>query len=778
MYAYVLSIKGQIFCMLVLLYIAGIYFSVKRRRTSGHRLFSAMLTLSIVYMAFDMITVYTINHVQEIPIVLNHFCHIVFMSSMIAVLFVFYLYLRFLAFGRVGFKLYHAIPLVIGVLASTFLPFEYEETAYGNYSWGAFAMIAFVSAYFYFIIGTVLLIRFRKKMDSKSFFAIFVSNIVVLGTAILQGKYPTLLISGISLTLVDLALFYTVESPDAILIESLARERERADSANRAKTLFLAQMSHDIRTPINAMLGMNEMILRETDNDDIAEYSRDIQTAGKSLLSLINTILDFSKIEDGKMELVIVQYDLAAFVKNIVLSMQSRARSRGLEFIVNVDENLPAALFGDDVRLNKVISNLLTNAIKYTEKGSVRLDFIKVSENDKNVTMRVVVADTGIGIKKEELDTLFNEFTRLDEERNRNIEGVGLGMSIVRHLLEMMGTKLEVESTYGVGSTFSFNVIQRIADATPVGDYTQRIVISDTDLSLEDEFEAPGARVLIVDDNPMNLKVAKKLLSIFGIEPDLANSGAECIEMVKKKDYQLIGLDHMMPEMNGVETLEKMRQEKLLSEDTRVIAMTANAVAGAKEMYLKAGFDDYVSKPIEVDAMKEKLISFLPADILIKKKTEEKEKEELEVLTFEPDIDPDAEILTFEPEDEEASAPDSEDLLEKLASIGIDGSAGLRYCADDMSLYTEILQDFVAAQEEKAASLEKCLSDKNFEDYRIQIHALKNNLRTVGLAELGEKAYELEQAAANEDIPFIEVNHGSFLEEYKARTKSMKDVMA
>ncbi len=777
MYAYVLSIKGQIFCMLVLLYIAGIYFSVKRDKTSGHRLFSALLLLSILYMAFDMITVYTINHVHEISITLNHFCHIVYMSSMIAVLFVFFLYMRYLSYGRVYFRFRQAIPLIIGVLASTFFPFEWEETIYGNYSWGAFAMVAFVSAYFYFLVGLYLLIRCRKKLEKKSFHAIAISIITLLGTAVLQGKFPTLLISGIGVTFVDLALFYTVESPDAILIESLAKERERADSANRAKTLFLAQMSHDIRTPINAILGMNEMILREAENEDIREYSRDIQTAGKTLLSLINTILDFSKIEDGKMELVIVRYDLAGFVKNIVLSIQGRAKNKGLELKINVDESLPSAMLGDDVRLNKVISNLLTNAIKYTEKGSVSLSFKRLSSDDNKVSMRVEVADTGIGIKEEEIDILFKEFTRLDEEKNRNIEGVGLGMAIVQHLLEMMGSTLEVESTYGVGSTFSFNVIQRIADSTPVGDYTKRIAENDENLGLTAEVTAPDARVLIVDDNKMNLKVAKKLLGIFGIEPDLAGSGQECIELCKKNKYHLIGLDHMMPELNGVETLEIMRRDKILPEDTRVIAMTANAVAGAKEMYLSSGFDDYVSKPIEVEAMKEKLLTFLPPEVL-KKETADNEKE-LEVITFEPEMDEDEDVLTFEPEEEDDGSKEEKAraLEERLSAVGVDAKAGLMYCAEDMSLYSEILGDYVSAHDEKAAKLSESLLKKDLESYKIQIHALKNNAKTVGLPGLGDQAFELEQAAAKKDIAYIEKNHQVYLDAYAEAVKRIGEVL-
>lgn len=771
MYAYVLSIKGQIFCMLVLLYIAGIYFFVKRRRTSGHRLFSALLLVSIVYMAFDMITVYTINHVHEISIGLNHFCHIIYMSSMTAALYVFFLYLRYLAYGNVSFKFYHAIPLLVSVLASTFLPFEYEESVYGNYSWGPFAMVAFVSAYFYLLVGVVILFRCRKRLDKKTFHAIAISMIVVFGTAVLQGEYPTLLISGIGITLVVLALFYTVESPDAILIETLAKERERADSANRAKSIFLAQMSHDIRTPINAILGMNEMILRETADEDIRDYSRDIQTAGKTLLSLINTILDFSKIEDGKMELVIVKYDLATFVKNIELSVNGRARTKGLSFEVNVDEKLPTALYGDDVRLTKIITNLLTNAIKYTEKGSVRFDIKKLSDRDDEVLISVAVADTGIGIKPEDLDNIYKEFNRLDEERNRNIDGVGLGMAIVANLLKMMDSSLKVESTYGKGSVFSFSVVQKIADATPIGDYNEKLNAMGEDRIDQEEFMAPDARVLIVDDNTMNLKVAKKLLQIFGIEPDLAESGEECIEKVKSNYYHFIGLDHMMPGLSGIETLEKLREGKILPEDTRVLAMTANAVAGAKEMYISAGFDDYVSKPIELDSMKQKLLTYLPADIIRKKGKDI----DFEVLEFEP-AGGDDEAPEFEPAKDAPAIPVSETDIKKLLSdAGVDVAAGLMYCADDMDFYTEVLGDYVKWQPQKTDQLNEFYKSGDIKNYGILIHALKNTSRTVGLSELGDLAFALEQAAKNNDTAFIDENHEAFVSRFSKAAKDIED---
>ncbi len=385
---------------------------------------------------------------------------------------------------------------------------------------------------------------------------------------------------------------------------------EAAIAAEKAKGSFLAQMSHEIRTPINAVLGMNEMIMREAKDDDILDYAESIQSAGKTLLLLINSILDFSKIESGKMEIVPVKYSTASMIENCLNSIMPRAASKSLLLKKEVDPRLPRELFGDDVRVGQVIVNLLTNAVKYTEQGSVTLRIFERSRDEKNVTIRVEVCDTGIGIKKEDMDKLFESFGRIDEKRNRNIEGTGLGMSIVTGLLKMMNSRLEVSSEYGKGSTFSFEIGQEISDPSPIGEFNigtnekKNVVRHDMVL-------LPGKEILVVDDNSMNLKVASRFLKLSRIDADLAGSGAEAIEMVKKKQYDMILLDHMMPKMDGMETLEIMKKEGLISEKTVVVALTANAIMGAKETYIKAGFDDYMSKPIDIKTLDEMLKKYL-----------------------------------------------------------------------------------------------------------------------------------------------------------------------
>ena len=505
----------------------------------------------------------------------------------------------------------------------------------------------------------------------------------------------------------------------------------RLEIVSQAKSRFLAQMSHEIRTPINAVLGMNEMILREAKEPEILDYAENIDSAGNTLLTLINSILDFSKIEDGKMDIVPVRYDTASFINDLVNSVLQKAEAKELSLVTEVDDTLPATMIGDDVRLGQVIMNLLTNAVKYTEKGSVTLS-IRVKDRDRDtISLSVKVKDTGIGIREEDIDRLFISFERLDEVRNHNIEGTGLGISIVKSLLTMMGSGLKVESTYGQGSVFSFVVDQKIADATPIGDYVEHAKRSRREKEQDVLIKAPRAEVLIVDDNQMNLKVAKNLLKLCDINPKMATSGEETIELMRKNTYDIVFLDHMMPGMDGVETLEKLLEEKLVPAETAVIALTANAVVGSREKYLSVGFKDYLSKPIEMKELVHLLKEYLPARAF--------EAEAVEETT------------------DEEKAPD-------LSTLGLDTETGLTYCGGDPDFYLEMLHDFVADGTEKMELLEAHYAGKDWHQYAVQVHALKSILKTIGATELSGKALQLEMAAKEENSDYIGEHHEETLQ--------------
>ncbi|MBO4374755.1 MAG: response regulator [Lachnospiraceae bacterium] len=767
LFGYILWIRGEFGCFCVVCYIAWTYFKVKRQKTIAHRLFSSLIIVTIINLIFDVITVYTVNYADVVPLFVNRLVHVIFVSSITTILFIIYMYIRVLAYKDFRFKWYWLIPLIASILAVTFLPFSYEESFFGNYSSGPFLTVAFVCSYSYFFLGAIILFRNRKKLEKKSLQAISLSLGAMFSFTVVQGIWPELLFTSIAITIFNVAFFYTVESPDALMIEMLKDEREKAESANRAKSTFLAQMSHEIRTPINAILGMNEMILRKSDGE-VREYSLNINDAGKTLLSLINSILDFSKIEDGKMEILHVEYDTSSMINNLVQSISGRAAAKGLDLSIDVDPDLPARLLGDDVRITQIIMNLLTNAVKYTERGSVTLTIKEKHRQENRILLFVSVKDTGIGIKEEDIDKLALSFERLELERNRNIEGTGLGIAIVSRLLAMMDTKMEIRSTYGEGSEFSFLLGQDIADPTPIGDINKRLEESHRKTVVSVGFSAPGAKVLVVDDNFMNLKVAKNLLSLYGIEPDLASSGSEAIGRMRNRTYHVVCMDHMMPEMDGIETLKKLKEENLIPKETVVLMMSANAVVGARESYLKEGFADYISKPIELVRLEEKLEKYLP-DELIKKPVEKPAEKHIEKPGEKNDEVTDYEILEF-PAKEENPGDGNEEIdpgrLDRLKKNGFDINAALEYCVRSMGLYVELLDEFSRTAPEKMSDLDRFLENRDLHGYATAVHALKSTARTIGANTLSERAKELEQAADEGNEQLIKEKHKALMELY------------
>ena len=397
-------------------------------------------------------------------------------------------------------------------------------------------------------------------------------------------------------------------------------EKDAANASNKAKSDFLANMSHEIRTPMNAIIGMDEMILRTSPKDPVKKYALNIQSAGNTLLSIINGILDFSKIESGKMELIPVAYPFASVMNDVVNMTMEKAREKGLNYQLQVAEDIPSVLKGDEIRIRQVMLNLINNAIKYTHEGSVSVDvsFIR----DKSL-LQVTVTDTGIGIKEEDQDRLFGSFERLDENRNRNIEGTGLGLNITLSLVKMMDGSVSVDSTYGKGTTFTAQMKQDIVDETPVGDFSQNIIRlqEHTDI-YRPALIAPAARILIVDDNDMNLDVIESLLEETGIQVTTAESGAACLELLNEQTFDVVLLDQMMPGMSGTETLREIRGQHL-AEGTPIIALTADAIVGARDSYLNEGFSDYLSKPVMYEALEAILIKYLDPSLIRDEDAEE-----------------------------------------------------------------------------------------------------------------------------------------------------------
>ncbi len=527
--------------------------------------------------------------------------------------------------------------------------------------------------------------------------------------------------------------------------KELEAELKVAEARSDAKSNFLSNMSHEIRTPINAVLGMNEMILRETKEQNIAAYAENVKNAGNTLLGLVNDILDFSKIEAGKMDIIPVDYELSSVLNDLVTMIQNRADAKGLELIVKVDPGIPNRLHGDEIRLKQVVTNILTNAVKYTEKGSVTISAGYEQISSDKIGLRFSVADTGIGIKQEDMDKLFSAFERIEEERNRTIEGTGLGMNITQRLLSMMNSRLEVESVYGSGSTFSFTVEQGIADPEPIGDYEEsyRRTLAERK-RYKEKFTAPDADVLVVDDTAMNLTVFRSLLKKTKVRIDTASGGDECIEMASEKKYDVIFLDHRMPHKDGIETLKELLQMKDGPNiGTPAVCLTANAVSGAREMYIAAGFTDYLTKPIDPDHLESALLKYLPPE---------------KILPADDADEPEA----------EAELTGSCTLPEWLLGISmLDVAEGVSHCGDP-EIYIETLTVYAQSARSGADEIERCWKERDIENVTIKVHALKSTSRVVGAMRLGDFAERLEKAGNDGDIHTFEKDMDELIANYRA----------
>ena len=505
--------------------------------------------------------------------------------------------------------------------------------------------------------------------------------------------------------------------------------RHDALAANEAKGKFLARMSHEIRTPINVVLGMDEMILRESKEQNVREYAMDIRTAGQSLLSLINDILDFSKIDSGKMEIVPVVYEISSMIHDLVNMTFQRAKGKGLQLVVEVAPETPSCLYGDDVRIRQVLINILTNAVKYTEEGTVWLR-VRSRVGGEKVVLCFEVEDTGIGIKAEDLPKLAAEFERIEVDRNRHIEGTGLGMSITMQLLALMDSQLQIESEYGKGSKFYFELEQKIVDGTPIGDFESKVRQMAENFSYESSFFAPDAKLLVVDDNAVNRKVLRNLLKETQIQVSEADGGAECLRLVQENHYDLIFLDHMMPEMDGIETLHELRKlSDSPNQDTPVIILTANALSGAKEGYLKEGFADFLTKPIDGDLLEFTVRKYLPQVLVREVKTDEPEKKD------------------------SAANTDHESYLQ----YGISIENGLLLAKNDEEMYLELLRIFLRDRS-KQDEMRKFISERNLKDYAIWAHGLKGNARTLGADKLADMALEHEKQSKAGNMEYAAVH--------------------
>lgn len=752
--------------------------------------FKVLVACVILANLLDIISAITISYSKNVPIWLNRAINVCYFYSDVLLLLQYMRYIRtfiYKGMGKINLivnkVLFFAYTLLLMINLFVGIVFDFDND--GKYVHGPLYYSVYALS-FYFIINSLYLgFKNKRNITSRQFVSIiFFTFVEIIGSAIQILILPTVLINIFAGSVAMIVIMLGLETPDfrrlEIAMEQLRassemlakskaeaeQAKEEAENANQAKSTFLASMSHEIRTPINGVLGMNAIIMKETNDPKILEYSKSIDSAGNGLLSIINDILDISKIEAGKMEIVPVEYELSNVLSTCYNMVFMRATDKNLELMFENNPTIPNRLVGDEVRIRQIIVNLLTNAIKYTEKGMVFLTADWEHLDDENMMLIISVKDTGIGIKKDDLDKLFDSFTRLDSVKNRNIEGTGLGLQITRQFIDMMGGTIEVSSVYGKGSEFTAKIPQKIAsDEKELGDYTtySHVVTEEADLRKVDKFKCPDGRILVVDDVEMNIKVIKGLLKDTELIIDSATSGEDCLDMIRQHKYDVIFLDHLMPGMDGIETLEKMMDVEVYDKSTPVVMLTANAFTGAKEDYVKKGFSDYLSKPVKEDELRSALRCYLPKNMV--------EDVYDEVASVEADNKNKDKDETTIVRDYKIKTPETD--FEKRFFF-LDVKTGMTYCLESEEFYESIIREF--RNTSKYEDIQECYDNANLKDYATYVHGVKSSALTIGALEVSDMAKALEVAAKSEDIDYLKAHHYAFMRKYGELLDNLDEV--
>ncbi|MCR4907873.1 MAG: response regulator [Lachnospiraceae bacterium] len=555
-------------------------------------------------------------------------------------------------------------------------------------------------------------------------------------------------------------------------LRALGDERQRAVTMSEAKTKFLASMSHEIRTPINAVLGMNEMILRENKDPVINEYARSVRSSGKMLLMLVNDILDFSKIEAGKMEITNIKYRLSGLLRDIMPMLKERADEKSLDLSTLITDKVPDGQISDEFRIRQILINLINNAIKYTDSGKVTLiiggnylnDEAGANSEKERFMMMLGVRDTGRGISEEGQKHLFEAFSRADLNKNGNIEGTGLGLAIVKNIVDSMGGEINVISKLGEGSEFIIHLPVRVSDKEPLSEDFMDQADIDESGDAGSDYQAPDAAILAVDDNNSNLKIVKLFLKRVGIVPDTCDSGRKAIALCKSRRYDLIILDHRMPELDGLETLRIIRSDEgSANKETPAVVLTANAVAGSRQIYMEAGFADYLTKPIDSALLEKTVRTYLPEDKV------------MEIWTFPESGEVAGEAVSGQTEEKTGSGGEPRKALkERLVEIPeMDYEVAIGHAGNNEVFLEELIGDITGECEGRVGRMKKALEDNDLERYQLEAHTIKGQMATIGFASLSERAGKHEQAATGGNREFINEDSGAFLAEYSEICKKL-----
>lgn len=765
------EIASILFLTVMLAYIR-IQYSAKDR---SNKKFRQLVFMVIVANILDVGTAYMISYAAHLPWLFCQLLNTVFYLLLLYMLFAYIEYIEIFLKHQINSvnRTINKLLLLIYVLVlflNIFTGWAFNFNEKGEYVHGPLYLYIFILSGYFIIDSIFIAIINKKKMSNRQIFSImFFCTMEILGTILQLTIFKDTLLTMFFASVALVVIMFAMETPDyfrlMVALDELKKTAEEldiarkdaedskieAEEANKAKSAFLASMSHEIRTPINGVLGMNSIIMKETTDPKILEYATNIDSAGNGLLSLINDILDFSKIESGKMEIVNVEYKLSKVLSDAYNMVFMRAQSKQLELLFENNLTIPNDLYGDETRVRQIIVNLLTNGIKYTETGMVLLtaDWEEGAVADE-MTLIISVKDTGIGIKKSNLNKLFTAFSRVDQVRNRNIEGTGLGLRITKQFIDMMGGSITVDSEYGQGSEFVVKIPQRVVSKQTIGEYANYSNISTNNVKIiKNQFKCPKGHILVVDDVELNLKVIKGLLKNTLLNIDTALSGNECLNKIQKNTYDVIFLDHLMPNMDGIETLHEMKKlTTVFNPKTPVIMLTANAITGVKEEYIKEGFTDYLSKPVMESELNEVLIKYLPSELL-----ESFDDDDKLVDTLNEKANP-SDIYIEEPE---LSA------FEKRFEF-LDTKMGMVYCMENEEFYESIIREFKNSS--KYEEIQDCYDAANLEEYAVLVHGVKSAAMTIGAAAVSDMAKGLEFAANDNDVDYLKDNHYKFMRKY------------
>lgn len=612
-------------------------------------------------------------------------------------------------------------------------------------SYGPLTSLGLIASCIYILGMIIVLLKYKNFKNNEKYIPLYFLIFFLIVVAICRMIIPQVNLISIVFSIVDMIMMFTIENPDIKTIEQLNVVKDQAERANRAKSDFLSSMSHEIRTPLNAIVGLSEN-LEERANcpKDMKEDLKDIVSASQTLLEIVGNIMDISKIESEKMEIVEIPYNFKEEVETLARVSSTRIGDKPVELHVNIAEDIPYELLGDKAHMKQIINNLLTNAIKYTEKGHINLN-VKCINREDNCNLIITVQDSGRGIKKEDIEKLFTKFERLDVERNSTTEGTGLGLAITKRLVEMMGGKINVQSQYGLGSIFMVNIPQKISKMSkPYNEITNK---NDT----SNNVDYISKKVLIVDDNKLNVKVARRVTDALNIKKvDECYNGSECLNMVaSNNDYDIILMDIMMPVMNGEEALKKLKE--IDGFNTPVIALTADAVSGSKEKYIKEGFADYLAKPFNKDSLKLKL------DKIFNNEKESSEDRWKDVPKYEFGAD-------MKPLEEEVTEEETNDEEKVLEEANIDYKVGLENFGS-IEMYKEMLNDWFKEIDEK---WNRIVSNKeNMKEYSVDVHSLKSDSKYFGFTELAKLSLDHELKSKDGDKEYVKKHFDELENEYK-----------